>query len=162
MKIKNLIEKLKTSKGLPVLIIGIIAGLLLFLVPAESKSSDASTENTDFSREYVEYLETKAEKLICEIKGVSSCKVMVSVEGGYTYLYATNVRVTQNGDSKDTQKEYVTVDGNAKPLLTQQKTPEVIGVAVVCNGISAETEVKILDLLSALFDLPSNRISITK
>ena len=58
-------------------------------------------------------------------------------------------------------EEYVVLDGDT-PLLTKQSMPEITGVAVVAMGVSPQTEYEIIKLLSALFDLPSNRISITK
>ena len=52
--------------------------------------------------------------------------------------------------------------GGDSALLTEQRMPEVLGVAVVCPGISAETEYRVMSLVSALFDVPTNRISISK
>ena len=57
---------------------------------------------------------------------------------------------------------HVTVGGGDSALLTEQRMPEVLGVAVVCPGISAETEYRVMSLVSALFDVPTNRISISK
>lgn len=158
----ELIKKLKNNKVMPYVIIALAAGMALILMPSQSGESKSSSSYSDGSREYVEYLEAKAEKLICEMEGVKSCKVMISASGGYRYYYASNQRVTQNGETRDTQKEYVTVDGGKSPLLTEQRMPEIIGVAVVCPGITAETEYRVMQLLSALFDVNSNRISITK
>jgi hypothetical protein len=158
----ELIKKLKSTKGMPYVLIALAAGIALLLMPQSSGDSKNKGEQTGDSREYIEYMETKAEKLISTMEGVKSCKVMISASGGYRYSYASNQRVTQNGDSRDTQKEYVTIDGGASPLLTEQRMPEIIGVAVVCPGITADTEYRIMQLLSALFDVNSNRISITK
>ena len=96
------------------------------------------------------------------MSGVKRCTVMISVKGGYKSYYASNQRVTQNGETRDTQKEYVTVGGGDSALLTEQRMPEVLGVAVVCPGINAETEYRVMSLVSALFDVPTNRISISK
>ncbi len=158
----ELFEKLKKNKGFPFIVIALIAGIALMLLPDGGDGRKNEAAPSDDAREYVEYLEAKAAKLIKEVEGVKDCTVMISVTGGYRYSYASNQRVTQNGENRDTQKEYVTLDGDTTPLLTEQRMPEILGVAVVCPGISAETEYKVMSLLSALFDVSSNRISITK
>ena len=158
----ELFEKLKKNKGFPFVVIALVAGIALMLLPDGGDSRKSEAKPSDDAREYVEYLEAKAAKLIKEVEGVKDCTVMISVTGGYRYSYASNQRVTQNGENRDTQKEYVTLDGDTTPLLTEQRMPEILGVAVVCPGISAETEYKVMTLLSALFDVSSNRISITK
>jgi len=155
-------EKLKKNKAFPFILIALIAGVALMLIPDGSDSRKNEAAASDDAREYVEYLEAKAAKLIKEVEGVKECTVMISVTGGYRYNYASNQRVTQNGENRDTQKEYVTLDGDTTPLLTEQRMPEILGVAVVCPDISPETEYKVMSLLSALFDVSSNRISITK
>ena len=155
----ELFEKLKKQKALPFVLFALIAGIFLLVMP---QSGSTSKESGGAAGEYVEYLEEKAANIICEMSGVKRCTVMISVKGGYKSYYASNQRVTQNGETRDTQKEYVTVGGGDSALLTEQRMPEVLGVAVVCPGISAETEYRVMSLVSALFDVPTNRISISK
>lgn len=158
----ELFEKLKKQKALPLIIIALIAGISLLVMPQSGTTLTEGGGAADETREYVEYLEEKAAKIICEMSGVKRCTVMISVKGGYTSYYASNQRVTQNGETRDSQKEYVTVGGGESALLTEQRMPEVLGVAVVCPDISAETEYRVMSLVSALFDVPANRISISK
>ena len=42
-----------------------------------------------------------------------------------------------------------------------KKKKMLCGVAIVCRGITAAEEYKIIKLVSALFDLPTNRIGVT-
>lgn len=158
----ELFEKLKKQKALPFVLFALIAGIFLLVMPQSGSTSKESGGAAGETREYVEYLEEKAANIICEMSDVKRCTVMISVKGGYKSYYASNQRVTQNGETRDTQKEYVTVGGGDSALLTEQRMPEVLGVAVVCPGISAETEYRVMSLVSALFDVPTNRISISK
>ena len=63
-----------------------------------------------------------------------------------------------------TEREYVItdVDGNGTPIKVKLVFPKLRGIAVVCRGggnpINQE---KIVSLLSALFDLSSNRVYVT-
>ncbi len=157
----DFLAKFKKNKSFPFIVIALIAGMLLLMLPSSEEASSDTLAPSDSAREYVEYLENKASRLIREIDGVDECNVMISVSGGYVYHYASNQRVNQNGENRDTEKEYVVLDGDT-PLLTKQSMPEITGVAVVAMGVSPQTEYEIIKLLSALFDLPSNRISITK
>lgn len=158
----ELFEKLKKQKALPFVLFALISGIFLLVMPQSGSTSKESGGAAGETREYVEYLEEKAANIICEMSGVKRCTVMISVKGGYKSYYASNQRVTQNGETRDAQKEYVTVGGGDSALLTEQRMPEVLGVAVVCPGISAETEYRVMSLVSALFDVPTNRISISK
>ena len=151
----ELFEKLKKQKALPFVLFALIAGIFLLVMPQSGSTSKESGGAAGETRE-------KAANIICEMSGVKRCTVMISVKGGYKSYYASNQRVTQNGETRDTQKEYVTVGGGDSALLTEQRMPEVLGVAVVCPGISAETEYRVMSLVSALFDVPTNRISISK
>jgi stage III sporulation protein AG len=98
------------------------------------------------------------------VSGVKDCEVMVTLKSGFEYYFATDQQITQGSSTTDSRKEYVLANygGNEQPVLIEERMPKVSGVAVVCPGISATAEYKIIQMLSALFDLPANRISVTR
>ena len=116
----ELFEKLKKQKALPFVLFALIAGIFLLVMPQSGSTSKESGGAAGETREYVEYLEEKAANIICEMSGVKRCTVMISVKGGYKSYYASNQRVTQNGETRDTQKEYVTVGGGDSAAAVEQ------------------------------------------
>lgn len=133
------------------------------LLPDGSTDSKKELQFTyDDTQTYLDSLEKKTESLICELEGVRGCNVMITLKSGYEYLYASDARAVIGNENRDSQKEYVIIQtgGDEQPVLIEKRMPEISGVAVVCNGISADTEYKIICLLQALFNIASNKISI--
>ena len=168
MQSDNLLKKIKAAsgkKGFSFIIVGIIAALMLLLLPsgdkeeAESASEDARVLT---SAEYCALLEQKAEKLIYELPEVKSCSVFITLESGYSYIYATDQHVNETDQGKQTDKTIVLADGEngELPLVVEEKMPKIAGVAVVCGKASYETQYRIIELMCALFDIKSNRISV--
>lgn len=55
----------------------------------EEKGTTETTEFPDI-QEYRSQLEEQTRKLIKELEGVSDCRVMITLESGYEYLYASD------------------------------------------------------------------------
>ncbi|MBE6692834.1 MAG: hypothetical protein E7586_05900 [Ruminococcaceae bacterium] len=165
MKAENLreqIKKLLSHKGMGAVIIGIFAGIILLLMPS-SKESDITEANPAMTgSEYCALLEQKAEALIKELPEVDDCSVFITLESGYKYIYATDQHVREESNFKETEKTVVLAgNGNGEePLIIQETMPKVAGVAIVCPKSSYETQYRIVELISALFDIKSNRISV--
>lgn len=160
---KEKLKKLFGKKGFGFVAIGVIAGLILMLLPAETaEQDDASGSGVLTSAEYCELLEQKAVSLICELPEIDDCRVFITLEKGYRYVYATDQHVRESSDSKETDKTIVLAsDSNGEsPILIEESMPTVAGVAVVCDGASYETQYRIIELMCALFDIKSNRISV--
>ena len=62
--------------------------------------------------------------------------------------------------SAPSSAEYTAALEKKVASLISERMPTVEGVAVVCKGASAATEQKIISLLSALFNIKSNKISV--
>jgi len=156
-------KKLFNKKGAGFVALGIVAGLILLLMPtgnAKNTPSEPKTHST--AEEYCTHLETKTEGIISRITGVKDCCVFITLEKGYRYVYATDQHVYDRSDGKDTDKTIVLAgNGNGEdPILVEETMPSVAGVAVVCPRADYQTQYKIVELLSALFNIPSNRISV--
>ncbi len=145
------------------MLIGLLAGVSLLLLPSEKAEEPVATHGERLtSEEYCEKLESKAKKLIENLPEVDSCSVFITLETGYRYIYATDQHVQEQSDSKQIDKTIVLADGESgeTPLLVEETMPKIAGVAVVCEGATYETQRRIIDLICALFDIKSNRISV--
>ncbi len=128
------------------------------------KTADTSQVFPD-SEGYRTELEEQTRKLIKELEGVSDCKVMITLESGYEYLYASDQTLDRAYDNSGTLlssnagKEYV-LNGDGYPIIISEALPTVSGIAVVAKNISAETEYKIVRLLQAVYGISAHRISV--
>ena len=96
--------------------------------------------------------------LCAQVKGASNVSVLLTLEAGSEYVYAQNSEISGTDRQKS---EYVISSSSGSPngLLVKENYPKICGIAVVCTGgdnIGVKKE--ITDLLSAAFNLPSNRI----
>ena len=88
--------------------------------------------------------------------GQGNGHVAITLDGSYRAIYAQNL-----ADGNSSKKEYFLVGSGSseKALLLGYSPPEILGVAIVCDG-GANSTVKadIISLVSALLDLPTNKI----
>ena len=158
-------SKEKYPKGLLLALSALVVGLFLLLYPS---GKDTSEEKGGFvyssAEDYRASLEKEVKNVIGEITGVKGCTVMITLKSGYEYYYASNQQISESGNGSDSRKEYLLADHGSyeQPVLIEERMPKVDGVAVVCPGIDASAEYRVIGVLSALFDIPSNRISVTK
>lgn len=155
-------------KGIGYILLGILAGVILLLLPTDKETASTDQPIYKSANEYCLALEEKTAALLSELDGVKNCKVQITLVYGYEYVYASDQRVNETFNSgggtatKETEKKYViiTSGSGSEPVLLREKMPTVQGIAVVCSGASYETQYKIISLLTALFDVSSNKISV--
>lgn len=155
-------EKLKKDKKLfYALVIG-VSGLLLILF-SQVGSYDKTAKANDGGEAVLSEseLSEKLENIIEAIDGAGKCKVMLIYEGSYETVYAAD----ESEDDTQKEKEYIIIDSESGEDGLKMKViyPEIKGVAVVCQG-GANPVIKeqIISLVSALFNISSNKISVAK
>ncbi len=165
---KEKIEKFFNEDGKIKLfiIIGIAAVLLILLSESapikkeEKKYGDASSMNS-----YLSNIESDTQALISSINGVGRCKVMITFKNSAENVYAENTDENNSQSSNSSKNEYVLYDGQEgeSPVLVKQYYPEVMGVAVVCDGaeVTAVRE-SVINAVSSLFNIPVTKISVSK
>jgi len=144
------------------LLLGAIGvGLLLFGGAWEKKDAQSPiTQAPDAEeelREYQAYLEQRVKTLCESVNGVSNVTVIVTLSGSFQSVYATEWK---EGDEK-----YVIVGSgaNAEALLLSRATPSIEGIGVVCRGGGNDARRReLISLISAGFNLASNRIYVTE
>ncbi len=177
-KINDFFEQLKEKKTASQLVIYLgVLGMVLILcselfgqgdttaVTTQSTSQsvvaeDATLTTVAISTEesYRANLEESLVSLIEQMDGAGETAVMITLVSGEESIYAQD---TTESDTQTTQSHVLLENGEA--LTETVLTPEVCGVAVLCEGGDNIVVVaKITSLVTALFDISSTRVSVEK
>ncbi len=149
-------------------ILGIIFILLVFFMTAD-ENSEKKDQNLNISDtaitaegEYELLLENRLEELISSVEGAGECKVMVTLSKGEYKIFAKD----SYEDERENKYEYVIVNessGKDSGLVVNVVSPEIKGVAVVCEGgDSSVVHSEIVDMLCSVLSLKSTQISVSK
>ncbi|MBR5124233.1 MAG: hypothetical protein IKU90_03800 [Clostridia bacterium] len=163
------VKAMKKSGKLVIAVVGILAGALLMFVGnrvgrteslaiQETPTAPAETRSVEA---YRADLEARMESICAQVAGVGAVDVVVTLEGGYEYVYATDKRVTSSGETVS----YITVgSGEGKTLVyVTERAPAITGIGVVCTGgTDANVRREVTSLLSAAFGVGSNKIYVTQ
>jgi len=164
-KFKDAFEQ-KNSKTKILIAVGVIGILLILLSEISFPASKKETEvtKTDYTS-YVNELDDKLNNLISSIDGVGKCKVMITLKSTSESVYAKNIQNSQSDSSASQNSEYVIYDGKDgdSPILIQENFPEIEGIAIVCSGgDNIAVRERVIQCVSSLFNISSNRISVSK
>ncbi len=133
----------------------LILGICLIFMPVGEKKG---TDDYDLA---VEKLEGRVGKLCGEIRGVSEVSVMITLDTVGETKYAQNSQVNKDAENVNTRYEYVSGSQGLLPIA--EVTPRVRGVAVVCTGGgNPDVQLKLTELLCALFGIPSSAVSVVE
>lgn len=182
-RIKEAFVKLVQGDGKIKLIVLLgICGIVLILLSEIGPKADAKQaqpSNEVFTNEsYAAALEDKIYTLVTSIEGVGKAKVMVTLESGIEYVYASaekkNTDVTQDfsddgvtklHEKDNSESSFILVDGgNGKEALVKtQIEPKVKGVVVVCEGAEhPAVQERVIEAVKTALDLSSTQVCITK
>lgn len=138
---------------------------------AKSGDIQASGYSIENHYEYAEMLEKKLTEIISSIEGAGKTKVMLTLESSSESVYAQNDKKDMEsgedgGEKLSSENDYVLIKTDSskeEALLLKIIQPEVKGVAVVCEGgDSIYVQQKIIEIVSAVFDINSSKIKVTK
>lgn len=153
---KALLARLRAIKGLGLLMIGLVAGIMLLFLGGKTEESKAQIimEKPFSFEDYEKELAVRLEEMIDRLEGISEVHVMLTLERSYAEELAG-----ENGD-------YLTIresDGGQGTVTISREAPKVKGVAVICKGgNSPDKQQEIISMLSALLELPSHRIFVSE
>ena len=160
-------RSMKKSGKLAVAILLLAAGALLLLFGNRGGKDttpampDGPTEEAARSvEEYRAELESRMEVICSRVAGVGQVEVVVTLDGGFSYVYATDKKTTSGGETVS----YVTVGSGDKESLVYltERPPAIVGIGVVCTGgMDATVRREVTALLSAAFGVGSNKIYVT-
>ena len=173
----KILEFLKGGKGRKLIIALGIAGIGLILLsefwPQQSKEAVAKAS----AEEFVTKTEEKLIAIIGSIEGAGTCQVMVTLENGVEYVYATQQKVntdrqegTDGNSSKlnqrdDTEESIVIVEteNGRQGLLVTELQPTVKGVVIVCEGGDQPlVQQRVTDAVTIALNISSKRVCVTK
>lgn len=166
-------EKLLNEKGIKLIVILGIIGILLIMIssfiPEKKESTEKNSKNLDTSDIYREETEKKLAEILSSISGVGEVRVMLTVESTEEYVYAEEVKKSKTGnvDNKSQQNENKLVlieqNGQKEALVQQIKKPTVSGVVVVCEGGgNAAVCESIYKTVSTALGIPISNIYVAK
>ena len=165
------------------------AGLLAIavLVFSDGRGEDVSSSSTDVplyrtaSLDYNEYtsrLENRLTELISSVEGAGRTKVMITLECGTEYVYASQQKTTSSvsensapdgRNSRDEKRSgeqsliLVNAGRGEEPLILKEVTPTVAGVVVLCSGAdNVKVRQQIIDVVTTALGTSSNRVCVTR
>ena len=161
------VKTMKKSGRLAVALICVVVGALLLIFGGRIGKDTASNTpdappaaSTRTVEEYRAELESRMEAICSRVAGVGEVEVVVTLEGGFSYVYATNKKTTSGGETLS----YVTVGSGDRESLVylSEKAPAILGIGVVCaGGMDPTVRREVTALLSAAFGVGSNKIYVT-
>lgn len=154
-----------------IVIVGAIGIGLIFLsewFPRREKTEKAVTEDT---ATYVQTLEERLTETISRIDGVGACRVMVTLENGVEYVYASEEKTGSDykteGDAlsraDDNEQSVILVqtDQGYEGLLVTELQPTVKGALVVCEGGGdAVVQERVRAALCAVLNVTDKRVCV--
>jgi len=158
----KMFKKVFENKNLLMIFCGVLVGALLIVFGATKDSGVDKDEINEGSAKYsseelesyTDSIEKKLKGHIEKIGGVSDVSVIVTIDGTNEAVYATD------GSNKD----YVVIkdsSGNESAVMLMEINANVRGIAVVCNyGNNEIIKQNIIEMLSSLFNIGANRISV--
>ena len=132
-------EYAKNNKRSIVLLLLLVFGIgMLLFASSEGSDTGAESDGEDALTVYKERLESELSDICSSVAGVGRCRVTVTFERGEERVY--------KGSS-----------------LIESRPPRVMGVTVICKGADSDAvRREIVGMMSALFDIGTNRIAVLK
>ena len=168
-KFKCLYQRLKKVKHIEIYLavgLALIIGCIYFLSFPSKQDDDAKTQidnvsaTFDSSSEYIDYLENKLESVITRVKGVGNVDVVLTLEKGFEYVYATEeeTKTTSSGTSV-TSHTIIMVDG--QPVIQEEIYPIIKGIVVIAQGAeNLDVKMNILSILQTVIEVDNSKINI--
>lgn len=159
----------KDKKTLLIIIIGVVGIIFLVIsnysatanIDSNEDNISAMSTQTFTADEIEQRLEEKLINMISSVKGAGNVQVMVTVASAGEYVYAENKQYDSDTDSSSSDTEIVIFEQNDTEtgLVISIKSPDVLGVAVLCEGGgSSVVRSEITDLVTSLFGIGSDRV----
>lgn len=169
-EIERISVLLKNDRKKLIILIVALFGIILIVISSFEDKTVSDVEETqpqsDFSEsDYTAALEKRLEETVSSLYGAGRSRVMVTLECDYETVYARDGSYSKDEASSDEKSEYIIIDSEQQEdgLVLKTVTPRVRGVAVLCEGGNDPYVCEqVSQMLSALLDLGSNSISVSK
>ena len=160
---KNTTNHLLGKRGVAIAVFCVLMGVMLIIVgncrADDEKERETGIETLD-PKEYAREVEEMVEELCNKVDGVSSAYAVVTLEGGYKAIYATDVQAS--GASAKRQTVTLGSGSGERALLLGYDNPKIAGIGIVCSGGDDPICRKnIISVVSSAFDISTNKIFVT-
>ena len=177
----SLKELLQSKKTVPIIaVVGILGILIIFISDMSPKTDNNVVEshNTSTSdQEYLKNLKDDVKKLVISITGEEAVEVLITLESGTEYVYATQKNIDtgikenkqtdgnyNNETSDKTEESYIIINNGTaeQPLVLSTISPKVRGVSIVCAAaFSNDICDEIKGAVSILCNISEKKISVS-
>lgn len=174
----KLYSRLRSIGGRRWLVIAGVAGMALLALSEWLPAADtAAVETAATAEAYVQQTERRLIDLVEHIEGAGECRVLVTLENGVEYVYATEQKTntdrsedTDNGSTRLTQRDdsestaiVVDTGSGREGLLVTEIQPTVRGVVVACKGGGNEEVCRrVIQAVTVALNVSSKRVCVTK
>ncbi len=166
----NLKKVFKLCEKYKYITVIIVLGFFLLILPQNDKNDEGKRkENSEFD---LLGFEKRVEASLSQCSGVGRCKVIFSMDSGGTSVYEKearkSTRESESGvvlENNSDVKPSILSEGSGResPLLVKEIYPKFRGAVVICDGANKkEVEVMVIESISALTGLSSDKISVVK
>ncbi|MBQ7380105.1 MAG: hypothetical protein IJW70_10570 [Clostridia bacterium] len=171
-EVKGTVGQMKKSGKLWIVILGAVIGLGLLLLGSfdwpfgkqdEQQTAVVSNEQSELLA-YKQELSQEIAQLCAGVRGVGKVQVVVTLSGGYEYVYACDVQSKSDADSNTWEESYVIVGSGSSqaPVLLLRRQPGIAGVGIVCEGGGdPAVQNELVALVSATFGIGTNKIHVS-
>lgn len=160
-----------------VILTGVLGVVLILLsewiTPDKTRASQAAPvpDAAQTTAAYADALEQRLTEVVRQIEGVGNCRVMVTLENGVEYVYASEEkagrdystqgdRLSQTDDS-ESSVILVQTENGYEGLLVTELQPTVKGVIVVCEGGAEEAvRQRVIEAVSTGLAVTSKRVCV--
>ena len=139
-------------------------GTVLLLLPTggrDSPQGETSPERAEGTSFDLEAFERKLAQTLSQVEGAGEVRVVLTLDGGSRQVLARNQDRDGDGGSANTVVTVGKGSGQQAVVPLQTVAPQFRGALVVCpGGGSAQVRLKLIEAVSALTGLGSDRISV--
>lgn len=168
---------LRGGRARTLLLIAGAVGIALLALSELLPERTQSTAQSMTAEAFVQQTEERLREIVSRIEGAGACEVLVTLENGVEYVYATEQRSssdrredTDDSASRLTQSDgsessviVVDTDSGRDGLLVTEIQPTIRGVVVVCEGGNREeVRQRIVEAVTVAMDLSAKRVCVTK
>jgi len=144
----------------------IVIGIFLMLIPSNTKSQEEDAVETNNTEALQPQLSEQLEDVLSQIEGAGNVRVILTEAAGEETIYQTDSNTDSTGDSGSSRIETVIITDAQRTqsgLICQVNPKKYLGAVIVCRGAdSPQVKLAIVEAVSKVTGLPSNRISVLK
>ncbi len=162
---ENVIKKGKKDRKILLLSIGAVVGVLLLIFGSAGlgdAQEDAAAEHSEVPPDpdaYAQSVEHQIVEICSRVQGVGTVTAVVTLQGGYRAIYATDAQSSSTGYKSSTV--LIGSGSSEKAILLGYENPQISGIGIVCEGAEdPAVRQSVLSLVSAAFDVGTNKIYI--